>query len=208
MRIKFFIFLLFPFGMVFSQNQHDENIQALMEQYAANSNSPLQCEILVQVDVEGMYIPDKTVTVDFSNDKKPIIKGEGLALLPKKGTINQFKEMLSSPLQAIFLSKIDNKFLYKLVSLDENSDWITADIQFDANSNLIYETSINTRKYGAFHTLNSYDNNIYPSKSIITFDVKKFKLPLKFIGRKQTANSAASEDENVLGKITLLYKYI
>ena len=102
MRIFLFIFLLFPFGMVFSQNQHDENIQSLMKQYVANSNAALKCEILVQVDVEGIYIPDKTITVDFSSDNKPIIKGEGLALLPKKGTVNQLKELLSSPLQAIF----------------------------------------------------------------------------------------------------------
>jgi hypothetical protein len=66
---------------------------------------------------------------------------------------------------------------------------------------------VNTRKYGSFNTVNYYENEIYPSKSIVTFDVKKFELPLKFVGRKQTNNTMGKSDELTTGKITLLYKY-
>lgn len=206
MKIRAFILVVLQAVLSFSQNQHDENIMALIHQYEVNS--PLKCEILVEVDVQGVHIPNKTVFVDFSNEKKPIIKGDGLTLLPKKGTINQLKDMFSTPLQAIFLSKIKNNYVYKLVSLDEKSDWITADIQFDSDSKLIYETTINTRKYGSFYTINSYENEIYPSKSIVIFDVKKFELPLKFIGRKQANKSLEATNEATKGKITLLYKYL
>jgi hypothetical protein len=193
------------FGL-FAQDQHDQNIQTLIDQYTVKPD--LKCEIDVKVEVEGMNIPDKKIFVEFEKDKKPKVKGKGLALLPKKGTVDQFYKLLSSPLQAIFLSKSEHNLMYKLVSLDSKSDWITADIIFDERSFLIYESDISTRKFGSFRTKHTYDDNIYPSKSVITFDIKKFKVPLKFIGREQNISTPPKRDNNVLGKITLLYKYL
>ncbi len=68
---------------------------------------------------------------------------------------------------------------------------------------------MNTRKFGAFHTINLYEDHIFQSLSTITFDVKKFKIPLKFVGREQRISSYSDQkkDENVRGKIILLYKY-
>ena len=124
------------------------------------------------------------------------------------GMINQFKELLSSPMQAIYLSKRQNNLVYKLVSLDPNSDWITADIVFNENSLLIYESTITTKKFGAFHTANVYNDKMYPSQSVITFNIKKFKVPLKFIGRTIDASDQPESNEEVLGKITLSYTYL
>ncbi len=207
MKIVFYIVCIFNILGSLAQAQHDENIKALVNQY---TNKPvLKCEIVVQIDIEGMQIPDKKLFVDFQNDKKPKVKSEGLALLPKKGTIDQFNKLLSSPFQAIYLSKKENILLYKLVSLDPKSDWITADLSFDDNKYLIYKSIINTRKHGSFEAEHDYNGNIYPSKSTITFDVKKFKIPLKFIGREQSVTSSIPEnDKNVKGKIILIYKYL
>lgn len=203
-KMTFFVFLISCFAI--SQNDHDENITRLIKKYTTTLN--LKCEILMQADVEGMYIPDKIITVEFNDNDKPKVTGEGLALLPKKGMVNQFKKLLSSPMQAIFLSKRENNLVYKLVSLDSNSDWITADLIFDENSLLIYESVITTRKFGAFKTINDYKDKIYPSKSEITFSIKKFKVPLKFIGRTLKASDQPESDKEVMGKITLNYTYL
>ncbi len=207
MKLWLYILISLKFIIVFAQNDHDKKINALINQYTGNPD--LKCEIIVKIVIEGMHIPDKKIYAEFKKDEKPIIKGEGLTLLPKKGTISQFNELLSSPLQAIYLSKIKNNLVYKLVSLDQKSDWITADIIFNEDTNLIYESIVNTRKFGAFHTVNLYKDHIYPSRSTITFDVKKFKIPLKFVGREQSISSYSDQnkDENVKGKIILLYKY-
>jgi len=207
MRTLFYILCIFNIFELFAQDQHDEKINALVEQYTKKPE--LKSEILVQIDVEGMNIPDKKIYVDFRKDKKPKVKGEGLALLPKKGTVDQFNELLSSSFQAIYLSKNGNNLAYKLVSLDPKSDWITADIIFDENTYLIYTSNISTRKFGSFKTEHSYNGNIYPSRSIITFDIKKFKIPLRFIGREQKITSSIPQkDKNVQGKITLTYTYL
>jgi len=207
MRKWFYILIGLNFFSVFAQNNHDEKINALIKQYANKHN--LKCEIVVKIDIEGMHIPDKKIYTEFKKDEKPIMKGDGLMLLPKKGTINQFNELLSSPLQAIYLSKIKDNLVYKLVSLDQNSDWITADIIFNEQTNQIFESTVNTRKFGTFHTVNLYGDQIYPSKSTITFDIKKIKIPLKFVGREQSVSTYSDQNKNeeVKGKITLIYHY-
>ena len=206
MKYKIVFFICFFNCCVNAQNGHDENITRLVQRYTASLN--LKCEILMQADVEGMHIPDKMIAVEFKNDEKPKVIGEGLALLPKKGMVNQFRKLLSSPMQAIFLSKRNNNLVYKLVALDPNSDWITADLIFDEESLLIYESVITTRKYGAFKTINDYKDKIYPSKSVITFSIKKFKIPLKFIGRSLKVPDQPESKKEVMGKITLNYTYL
>lgn len=189
-----------------AQAELDDDMKALRQQY--NESPNIQCDIFIEVDVVGMNIPDKKIFVEFRGDEKPKVKGEGLSLLPKKGTVDQFRKLLNSPMQAIFLSKRGKNMVYKLVSLDEKSDWITADIIFDESSYVIYESVVNTRRFGTFSSEHTYADQIYPSKSIVRFDVKKFKLPLKFIGSEQTTNPYPEKDEEVKGKITLTYSYL
>ena len=98
--------------------------------------------------------------------------------------------------------------VYKLVSLDPSSDWITADIVFDPEKYLIYESVVNTKTHGSFNTINEYDDQIYPSLTVVTFEAKKFKLPLKFIGSQQNADPKAKIDDNTRGKVVLRYSYL
>ncbi len=199
--------ILFLFCFCLSAQQVlDESISALIDKYSVEPI--LKCEIVVEINVEGMKIPNKTIFVDFEEGKRPKVKGKGISLLPKKGMLNQFKELFSTPMQAIFLGKKDDNFVYKLVSLDDKSKWVTADITFDVTTFQIYETTINTRKQGSFKAVHTYKDSKYPSKSIITFEVKKFKMPLKFIGRKEEISSFPEKNENVLGQIILTYTYL
>ena len=188
------------------QSGLDEPMEQLRLQY--NQSVSLKCEVLIQVDVEGMNIPDKRVVVEFRGDEQPKVQGEGLSLLPKKGMVDQFRKLLNSSMQAIFLSKRGHNLVYKLVSLDANSDWITADLVFDESSFLIYESVVNTRKFGTFTSLHTYSDHLYPDRSEVTFDVKKMKLPLKFIGSEQRTGNFPAKDENVKGRIILSYTYL
>lgn len=206
MRIVIFILLVFTVDFCFSQQIVDENIQQLIEIYQSNKN--INCEITVDIDVEGMQIPQKLITVNFEEGKKPKVKGKGLALVPKKGMINQFSELFNTPLQALFMNKALGNLQYKLVSLDNTSKWVTADLVFSAQSFQIFESIINTRKQGTIKAVHSYAEGNYPIKSVITFDVKKFKVPLRFIGRQNQTMELPKNDEQVQGKITLQYKYL
>lgn len=209
--MKHLFYILSIYLSVFNlcaQANQDKYITALVNQYTVKPE--LKCDIFIKIDVEGMTIPNKKMTVDFRTGEKPKVTGKGLALLPKKGMIDQFSRLLSSPFQAIFLSETENTFTYKLVSLSQKSDWITADITFDKKTFVMYYTIISTRKNGTFYAEHTYNDtdNIYPSKSIIKFEIKKFKVPLKFIGREQKSTKETNKDKEVEGKITLVYTYL
>jgi len=206
MRTQLTFALLFFSFVLTGQTQNDLVIQKLREKYSGQKD--IKCQILVKVEVEGIHIPEKKIYVEFQKGKKPVIKGEGLLLLPKKGTADQFAELLSSNFQAIFLQKKGAAVCYKLVSLDPASDWITADIWFTEKNYNIIETIVNSKKHGTFSALYTYSDKEMPIKSVITFDVKKFKLPLKFIGREQGLTEYPENDKVSRGKITLNYIYL
>lgn len=206
MRPLYTILTLLSFLNLVSQNMNDQYILQLKEKY--DTDMDLKCEISIRIDVEGLTIPEKQVYVEFSKDKKTVVKGKGLSLLPKRGTVEQFSNLFTTPMQAIFLSKKGSNRVYKLVSLDPSSDWITADIVFDPDENLIYESVVNTRNHGTFSMLNQYAGENYPSRTEVTFEVRKFKLPLKFIGGEQTAETMTQMKEDVRGKVILKYTYL
>ena len=200
------IIVLVCFFQGFGQDLSDSYILELKEKY--DKDSEVKCQIRIRIDIDGLTIPEKEVYVEFARDQKVVVRGKGLSLLPKRGTIEQFRNLLSTPMQAIFLSKKGSYRVYKLVALDPSSDWITADIVFDPEEKLIYESVVNTRKHGTFTTLNQYDGKDYPSRTEVTFEVKKFKLPLKFIGSEQTAETLSGMNDDVIGRVILEYTYL
>jgi len=191
-------------GPLFGQ-AHDEYIEALMAQYSEDLD--INCEVYIEIDVEGIIMPPKTVYLKFENGE-PLVSGEGIAMLPKKGIVNQFNRLLNEEFQAIYLSKRGTKRVYKLVSLNDESDWITADLEFDELSLLVTQATINTRKFGSFKVINSYEDLKYPSKTEISFNLKKFKLPLKFLGRTDAVLTGDEDQEITEGKVFLSYTYL
>lgn len=205
-NLFYILFIFYGFGTWAQDIQEEDPMDLLIAKYS--SKLDIKCDIEVKIDVEGMVIPDKQIYVEFNDGKKPIVKGKGLSLLPKKGIVGQFNELLSTPLQAIFLSKKGEDLIYKIVSLDQKSDWITADIRFDEDNLIIHEATINTRKQGTFFTEHFYKESKYPSKSIIKFNIQKFSIPLKFVGRAEKSTKEKNNDKEVLGTITLLFTYL
>ena len=196
--------ILCLFSLCQAQN-HDAHIEALIEHYSKAVD--INCDVYIEIDVEGITVPPKTVNLRFENGE-PQISGEGIAMLPKKGIVNQFNDLLNQQFQAIYLSKRGTKRVYKLVSLDEQADWITADIEFDELNLLVSKATINTRKFGSFNVHNTYDGFKYPSKTEINFNLKKFKLPIKFLGRADASYKGAGESEITQGKVHLSYTYL
>ena len=206
MRTLMVILLFALSGAVLGQSASDEHILRLKSKYDVDID--LKCEIRVRINVDGMVIPDKEVYVEFSKDGKTRVQGKGLSLLPKRGTVEQFKTLLNTPMQAIYLSKRGDFLVYKLVALDPSADWITADIVIDPEALLIYESVVNTRKHGTFTTVNQYSSGDYPSRTEVNFEAKKFNLPLKFIGSEQSKDSAKDFAGEVKGTVILEYTYL
>ena len=193
-----FLLLLMTFRIA-SQAQ-PEIAEQLRNRYAIKNG--IIATINIRVDIPGITAPVKTVEVHIENGKSPRIKGAGLIILPKKGMIDHFSELLSSQVQWIHLSTRGDIQVFKVVSLDPRSDWITADLTVNAEEKRIEEIDLVTRESGTFLMRHFYSNSNFPDRTEITFTTDKFSIPLKFLG-KSDPSAIKDSGGKVKGKVTL-----
>jgi hypothetical protein len=197
-----FLILLFSLISIISSAQ-PEYLDQLAERYHIENG--FKTVVTIHINVPGIIAPPKTVSIFLENGKKPKIKGEGLVLLPKKGFIAQFSEILEIPVHWIFLEREGEYDYYKLVSLEPKSDWVTADVKLFASEPRIEEINITTRKAGEFYITHHYLQMNYPVKSEINFETDRLNIPLKFMG-KSDFSSVKDSTGKVSGKIILEFE--
>ena len=199
MKFGLAVILMFLFVASFSTAQ-PVYLQQLKERYQIQNG--FKSTINIQIDVPGIIAPTKIVTIYAENGKQPKIKGDGLVLLPKKGFIKQFSDLLTIPVHWIFLESYGDFDNYKLVSLDPKSDWVTADVKLQISDPRIEELNLTTRETGEFFIRHWYENGNYPVKSEINFVTDRLNIPLKFMG-KSDFSSVKDSTGKVSGKIIL-----
>ncbi len=198
--MKKIVFLLVIFICGFQSEQQPDIAHVLQERYEIKNG--FRAEVTIKLDVPGIVVPDKSVEIYAENNKPIKIKGEGLVLLPKKGFVRQFSSLFSAPVHWIQMERYEDYEIYKLVSLDPKSDWVTADIKIFMIDPRIDEMTITTRDAGVFTVNHFYDDGKYPSRSEINFTTEKLTLPLKFMG-KSDFQEIKDTTSIVTGKIFL-----
>lgn len=181
--MRYFLLLTIFFASFFQDNNRPEIADQLIKRYEIKNG--FEASIKISVDVPGITAPDKIVEISAQNGKKPKIKGEGIILMPKKGFIREFSDILSYPVHWILMDKTEDNEIYKLVSLDPKSDWVTADINVNLADPRIDEMTITSRDAGVFDIEHFYDKGSFPSRTTISFMTEKFSLPLKFMGKSE-----------------------
>lgn len=199
------IFISSCIAFVSSAQNLDQYMDSLMH-YQEQMQS-VQCSVTVHVEVPGINMPDKKIFLKYEKGKKPVIKSEGLLMMPKKGLAGQFEELVNTPYQAIPLNETEDSMMVKLVSLDAKSDWVTADIHFHKKLMRIGYLDITTREHGSFKVYHTYDKEQFPIKTVVRFESLPAKLPLKFLGRNKE-EFKLSGDEKIMGKVVLTYSDI
>lgn len=165
----------------------------------------MECQVMVVVEVPGIDIPDKQVFIRLMEGEKPKIKSKGLLFFPKKGLYGQMDQLFEGAYQPILIKKHADSLTYKLVSLEEKSDWITADISFTYHDYRIHQLIINTRDNGQFYIYHTYDEMGLPKSTRIEFEITNTRLPLKFLGR-QNKSLELDSLEISKGKVYLEYE--
>lgn len=201
MKTKLIIFWVLISPILMAQTS-DPFIDTLIQKQ--QENKYLECQVLVEVDVRGIDIPNKQIYVKIEEGGKPKIKSKGLLVFPKKGLFGQMDELFQKDFQAIFMGENQDSLKYKFVSLDEQSDWITADVLFTKTDYQIHRMKVNTRENGEFKIQHKYQPNGIPESSAISFNVSNSKLPLKFLGRK-SKEQGFDASEISEGKVNLIY---
>jgi len=191
--------LLLNFLGVKSQTELADNLK---KKYTINRG--FETMVNISIDVPGLTIPPKDISVIYEKGKKPHIKGKGILLLPKKGFLNQFSELLEVQAHWILLEEKGGSMSYKLVSLDPKSDWVTADLKISKANLHIDEINLTTKESGVYLIKHSYGKGIFPMATEISFLTNKFNIPLKFLGKSNIKNVKDKEGK-VKGKIFLKF---
>ena len=145
----------------------------------------ISCKIDIKLDVPGLNMPEKTIELKLEKGKKPKIKSSGIIILPKHGIIGQYREFLETDCQAIPIRENEDTIVYKVVSLDEKTDWVTVDVAVTQSEVRIHSMLISTRKSGEYLVRQFYGPELeyFPEQTEISFEAVPLKLPLKFMGK-------------------------
>jgi hypothetical protein len=195
-------FILSFLVTTFWVNAQTDLAENLKKKYAFSKG--FATSVNINVAVPGLTIPPKDIHVYYEKGKKPQIKGKGLLLLPKKGFVNQFSDLLSIPAHWIFIEDTGGIIHYKLVAMDAKADWVTADLKITKANLQIQEIDLNTKESGVFQIKHRYEKGVFPVYTEINFWTKKLNIPLKFLG-KSNLHSVKDIDGKVKGKIVLKY---
>jgi hypothetical protein len=200
--MKSFIVLILLISLGVSSSAQPAIAKELIKRYEIKKG--FKAVVDITIDVPGIIAPPKTIEIYSEKGKAPKIKGEGLILLPKKGFVEQFSDLLTIPVHWIFIeNKADFQF-YKLVSLDPKSDWVTADIKIYTKDLRIDEINLTTRESGVFQINHYYEKGKYPVRTEISFVTDKFSIPLKFLGKSDNTEPKTT-DGKVKGKVILVF---
>lgn len=170
-----------------------------------NTLESVQCSVLVKVDVPGLEMPDKNVFLDYVKGKKAKIKGDGLIFLPRKGMLGQMNAFLDEPYVPLLMKEDVDTVVYKLVSTDAKSDWVTMDIKIDKRYLKIHAMDVTTRKHGSYLIQHRYGSEVIPEKTEVSFEAIPLNLPTKFMGRAKGLPPVKDGDAPLRGRITLTY---
>lgn len=212
MKSAILSFLVFFAVLQSSKHTYAQQLPEILQQVlnADTSFNKIRCKISIHVDVAGLKIPDKKIALELEKGKEPAIKSEGMVFFPKRGVIGQYHEFLDSKCQSILIDEKPDTVLYKLVSLDNSTDWVTVDLKVSKLDTRVHEMVISTRKNGEFVVKHWYNRGSFkfPEKTEISFEAMPVKFPLKFMGQKNSEPSIVNSDEPVNGRVILHYSEI
>jgi hypothetical protein len=197
--------LLFTTGKARSQQQLPELLQRVLK--TDTSYNSVSCKINIHVEVPGLKMPDKAIELNVEKGKEPKIKSKGMIILPKRGILGQYREFLDLNCQAILITELADTVVYKLVSLEKSTDWVTVDLKVTKTDARVHEMIISTRKNGEFKMNHRYKpgSSVFPETTVISFESMPVKFPLKFMGQQSSEQSLLNSDEPVNGKVWLRY---
>ncbi|MDR6844641.1 hypothetical protein [Flavobacterium granuli] len=200
--MRYILFIVIVFCNSFFAKAQTELMEKLKARYDIKNG--YETMVNISIDVPGLTVSPKDLSIKYEKGKKVQIKGKGILLIPKKGLTNQFSELLSSQAHWIFLSDNGGFVNYKLVSMDSKSDWVTADLKILKEQSRIDEIDLITKDSGEYLIKHSYSSGNFPSTTEISFWTSKLNIPLKFLG-KTSLNKAKDKDGKIKGKIFLKF---
>ena len=152
-----------------------------VEQFSAN--------LKLEVDVSFINMPVKYAKMSYLKGKPVKFSSDDFVMIPKRGldfSLNRLFEY--SFITVPRGEEIRNGQKYKAINIiptDDRADFSIALVLLDLPNRRVAETSISTKKDGAYNLVMKYENRtrILPAIVEVNFEIEKIKIPLNFMGK-------------------------
>jgi hypothetical protein len=155
--------------------------QALVQDFYA--------EVAIAVDVDFLRVPVKRAEVFYQQPDTWHFKAKGFLLLPKKSVKFAVAAYLDGPVSAVYVTsaimdqtQVD---VVKVLPLAADSELVLATLWIDRTTAVLRHVEAHTRSAGIYQVHFVYDNAPFdlPAQTVITFEISRMQLPLKYLGR-------------------------
>jgi hypothetical protein len=155
--------------------------QALVQDFYA--------EVAIAVDVDFLRVPVKRAEVFYQQPDTWLFKAKGFLLLPKKSVKFAVAAYLEGPVSALYVTsavmdqaQVD---VVKVLPLAADSELVLATLWIDRTTAVLRHVEAHTRSAGAYQVHFIYANapSDLPVQTVITFEISRMQLPLKYLGR-------------------------
>jgi hypothetical protein len=155
--------------------------QALVQDFYA--------EVAIAVDVDFLRVPVKRAEVFYQQPDTWHFKAKGFLLLPKKSVKFAAAAYLEGPVSAFYVTsaimdqtQVD---VVKVLPLAADSELVLATLWIDRTTAVLRHVEAHTRSAGTYQVHFVYATAPFdlPVQTVITFEISRMQLPLKYLGR-------------------------
>lgn len=184
MKKKASILLLFCFFIAMQQSMAQDAkaiIRLAYKNFAPISD--YSCKTFINFDIPGLNIEHIDGMIFYKKPSKFRVRCNGIVFLPKQNP-NQILSIISDTLS--FMPVFMGKETVNAISCDivqliplKDQDIVAAKIYIDSKG-LVQKAQITSKENGTANVINTFDASSkygMPAKTMITFDMKKFKVP-------------------------------
>jgi len=170
------------------------------------------CNINLAFDIPGLNIGNVDGTVYFKKPAKFRIKTKGIAFLPKQNP-NQIPQIMAdtTSFTPLYIGKetiaAQSVNVIQMVPLKDN-EVVAARFYINAKGQIL-KAQISTKENGTSDIINVYDDKVstrMPASSVISFDMKKFKVPkMVAVDINSKTTKKTSDNNKTTGSVTMKF---
>jgi hypothetical protein len=158
-------------------------------------------DVLVEVDVDFINMPDKHAVMYYKKPSKVKVKSDEFLLLPKRGFDYSIRELLMEEYSAVYAGQETiaghDHYLIKVIPLNKRAELVLSNIWVSIDGLMVSKMENFTKNKGNYTVDLEYGSGFrdLPSKMTISFEIEDFKFPVKFMGKNIEVDKEKLKDE-------------
>jgi hypothetical protein len=166
-------------------------------------------EVAIAVDVDFLRVPVKKAEVFYQRPDTWQFKARGFLMIPKKSVKFSGAAYVEGPVSAFYVTSalMDQALVdvVKVLPLAADNELVLATLWIDRSTAVLRHVEAHTRSAGTYQVHFVYADAPFdlPVQTVITFEISRMQLPLKYVGRLKIDPQKLGDKAR--GTVTLTY---